>query len=121
MSIFGKKRLLSGAIRQRTVARLILAKVTHSVVRVKVGCAGNGQYAGAYESSAIDVRNKIESKIRISGTYAPMQDWITIAQIGTVNAKRNHIVAVSTAYGRGPQQQWKELALSSPRAFAAGA
>jgi hypothetical protein len=62
------------------------------------------QYSGAYGSSAVDVRKKIESKIRISGTDAPIQDWITIAQIGAVNAKRHHIVAVSTAQGRGPPQ-----------------
>jgi hypothetical protein len=104
---------------------LVVAKVTYSAVRVKIGCA-NGQHSDPYGSSAVDERRKqIESKIRISGTYAPMQDWITIAQIGAVNAKRHRIVAVSTAQGRGQQQQWKywisALALTHPRAFAAGA
>jgi hypothetical protein len=97
MSIFGEKRLLSGAIRQRTVARLVVAKVTDSVVRESRSRRATANTPGAYGSRAIDVRNKFGSKIRISGTYAPMQDWITIAQIGTVNAKRNHIAAVSTA------------------------
>jgi hypothetical protein len=109
MSIFGEKRLLSGAIRQPAVDRIGRDEVNplrrpreNWLRRATANTPARTDRAPSMQEE------KNESKIRISGTCSPMQDWITIAQIGAVHAKRHHIVAVSTAEGRGPRQQWED-------------